>query len=191
MKFEIGFWHPFGPHAGEKAEEIIERKRDEISKNGWTLWSFQFRKSLELWSQEIKNVNPEQVLVFCSAGKGSKDPKSEPKYCNYYLPLGETVHRRIPLEIKVPHPIGKKIKVSAFIVKNILYPVDYETTLIEWLRKDGRWESALLPTKPEYLIRPGKGQAMPRFRAVLELQEPYLAEVGIDPSASADSIEIR
>ena len=40
----IGFWHPFGVHGGETREHIIKRKRSEIENNGWTLWSFQYRK---------------------------------------------------------------------------------------------------------------------------------------------------
>ncbi len=24
-KFEVAFWHPFGPHGGEEPKEIIER----------------------------------------------------------------------------------------------------------------------------------------------------------------------
>jgi hypothetical protein len=35
--FAIGFWHPFGPHSGETPEEILDRKKDEVSKEGWTL----------------------------------------------------------------------------------------------------------------------------------------------------------
>jgi hypothetical protein len=30
-EFDIGFWHPFGPHGGETPEDIIERKRAEIA----------------------------------------------------------------------------------------------------------------------------------------------------------------
>lgn len=42
--FGIGFWHPFGPHGQESPEQIIERKREEITVNTWTLWSFQYRR---------------------------------------------------------------------------------------------------------------------------------------------------
>ena len=180
LKFKIGFWHPFGPHAGEDAEDIIKRKQNEIKKNGWTLWSFQFRKSLELWSKEVKKVNPSNVLVFCSKCDGTKDPKSEPRRCNYYIPVGEFKPREIPSGVEVPHPMGKKMEGSAFIVKKIIYPVpfDYEVTPVEWL-KDGKWQTATLPTRPEYLIKIGQGHPMRKFRAVLELQAPYLAEVGI------------
>ena len=54
LKFQIGFWHPFGPHAGESAEEIITRKRHEIEKNSWTIWSFQFRKTLRAGGEKFR-----------------------------------------------------------------------------------------------------------------------------------------
>ncbi len=178
LKFEIGFWHPFGPHGGETPEEIIKRKRGEIGRNGWTLWSFQFRNTLGPWYQEIEKIDPGNVLVFCSEGKGARDPIGERKYCSYYIPVGEVAPRKIPMGIQIPHPMGKKTRGSAFIVKNIICPAVYEATPIVWLKGSG-WQTAPLPTRPEYLIKPGQGQPMRRFRAVLELKWPYLAEVGI------------
>lgn len=178
LEFEIGFWHPFGPHGGETEEEIIARKRDEIKENGWTLWSFQFRSTLKAWYQEIEKAASRDVLVFCSEGKGAKDPAGERKFCNYYIPVNELTRRAIPSAIQIPHPMGIKTKGSAFIVKKIIAPVDYKAAPIEWL-KDSQWQTAALPTRPEYLIRSGRGQAMRKFRAMLELQAPYLAEVGI------------
>jgi len=177
-EFKIGFWHPFGPHAGETDQEILKRKQSEITKNGWTLWSFQFRNTLKLWYQEIEKIKTNEVLVFCSEGKGASDPTGEHKFCNYYIPINETRVRKIPLEIKVPHPMGKRTKCSAFIVKNIIYPIDYKTISIEWLKNE-QWQTIPLPTRPEYLIKSGQGQPMRKFRAVLELKHPYLAEVGI------------
>jgi len=177
LEFKIGFWHPFGPHAGETTEEIIKRKRDEINKNGWTLWSFQFRNTLKLWYQEIEKAKPNRVLVFCSEGKGARDPIGERKLCNYYIPINEVRPKEISIEIQIPHPMGKRTKGSAFIVKNIIYPVEYKAIPIEWL-KNTKWQTAPLPTRPEYLIRFGQGRSIRKFRAILELQYPYLAEVG-------------
>ncbi|MFA5084244.1 MAG: hypothetical protein WC475_02590 [Candidatus Paceibacterota bacterium] len=177
-KFEIGFWHPFGPHAGETPEEIIKRKNEEIKKNGWTLWSFQYRKTLGLWYQEIKKIKPNGVFVFCSEGVGARDPMRIPKYCTHYLPANETIIKKIPKEIKIPHPLGDGTKGSAFIVKDIIYPVEYKATSIEWL-KDGKWQTTPLPTRPEYLIRLGLGLPMRKFRAILILKAPYLAEISV------------
>ena len=176
-KFKIGFWHPFGPHGGETPEEIINRKRTEITKNGWTLWSFQSRNTLKIWYEEIEKIKPDKVFVFCSEGNGAKDPVGERKYCNFYTPINETVLKEIPTGISIPHPMGKKTKGSAFIVKNIIYPVDTESIPVEWL-KNSEWQITKLPTRPEYLIKLGNGYPMRKFRAVLELQYPYLAEIG-------------
>lgn len=178
LLFEIGFWHPFGPHAGETTEEILDRKRNEIEANGWTLWSFQFRNTLALWCQEIEKVHPAHVLVFCSDGRGAQDPMGVPRLCNYFLPIGETTPRNIPAAVHIPHPLGTKTRGSTFIVKNIITSVDCDPTPIEWL-KGGQWQTSPLPTRPEYLIRPGAGQPMRKYRAILELKAPYLAEVGV------------
>ena len=182
LKFEIGFWHPFGPHAGETAEKIIKRKKEEIEKNhGWTLWSFQHRRTLELWFKEIKEIDSNNILVFCSEGKGTSNTKSLPKDCTHYLPIGETEWRKIPEEISVPHPMREGMKKgSAFIVKNIIFPFDfgYEIRSVEWLKKDGVWQSTeKLPPRGEFLIKPGNGSLMRGCRAILELDYPYLAEV--------------
>ena len=75
--------------------------------------------------------------------------------------------------------MGSKTKGSAFIVEKVIYPVQYEAIPIEWL-KDGQWRTGPLPTRPEYLIKVGHGEPMRKFRAVLELKAPYLAEVGVE-----------
>jgi hypothetical protein len=53
--FELGFWHPFGSHDSGSPEDIINRKRSETEKNGWSLWSFQYRRpeSLNEWYREL------------------------------------------------------------------------------------------------------------------------------------------
>ncbi len=177
LHFEIGFWHPFGPHAGETPGDIIKRKRNEIDRNGWTLWSFQFRNSLETWYKQIEKNKPTKVFVLCSEGKGAKDPAGKPNDCTYYIPVGKIKPEKIPDSIRVPHPMGNKTKGSAFIVKNIIYPTDYKAKSVEWL-KDGKWQISSLPTRPEYLIRLGKGQSTKQVRAILELKHPYVAEIG-------------
>ena len=176
LSFEIGFWHPFGPHAGETADEILERKRREIHTNGWTLWSFQFRNSLRDWFRELEKAHPRSVVVFCSEGKGARAPKSITKECVWYTPVHEDIKRKIPSCVRVPHPVGKRECGSAFIVKNIIYPADIEPLPVEWFRA-GAWQDAPLPTRPEYLIRSGGTHLIRPVRAVLELSYPFLAEV--------------
>jgi hypothetical protein len=171
--FQIGFWHPFGPHAGESVEQILDRKSEEIKTNGWTLWSFQHRKTLEAWHDEIVSNCPESVFVFCSAGKGSKVPTSNTMDSHSYRLVGENDWRRVQ-GFRVPHHFQYTLA-SAFIVHRIFYPLTKcELPTIEWF-KDGAWQRRTLPTRPEYLIRRGGHLRMPRIRAVLKLKAPYLA----------------
>lgn len=184
-KFDVGFWHPFGPHGVKKdgspetAEEIITRKSNEIKLNGWTLWSFQYRKTLGIWYQEISKLLPCNVFVFCSDSKSTKNPKGTCLACLFYTPINKNNRIQIPHRIYVPHPMGKKTRGSAFIVKNIIYPITFEEDKIEWFRaRDEQWQqNGLYPTRPEYLIRAGSGPSLRKYRAVLELKAPYLAEI--------------
>jgi len=178
--FKIGFWHPFGPHAGETREEIIARKRKEIVKNGWTLWSFQHRPraTFDSWYKQIQIRRLKKVLVFCSNSEATFDPVSPPKLCTYYVPVNTLQSKAIPANIEVSHPMGGKTRSgSAFIVKRIIQPVSFGKVPIEWFSK-GKWKKQPLPTRPEYLIRPGKGALMREVYAILELKHPYLVEVG-------------
>ena len=63
-EFELGFWHPFGEHGRESPLDIIHRKRSEIEKNGWTLWSFQYRtpETLRDWCRELSATKSGEVL---------------------------------------------------------------------------------------------------------------------------------
>ncbi|MBC7400889.1 MAG: UPF0175 family protein [Mucilaginibacter sp.] len=174
---EIGFWHPFGPHGGETLEDIINRKAAEIEKNGWTLWSFQNReKTHQLWTDRISEHNPSRVFVFCSEGKGTQEPKGETKEYHYYKPYGESQSIKIPKDIHVLHP-SPKIG-SAFIVKSIIFPTNNQgQTTIQWLHKEKGWIGDKIPTRGEYLIKVGKGRNLGKYRAILELEYPYIAEV--------------
>jgi len=186
LKFEIGFWHPFGPHAGESTEDILKRKQEEIEKNNWTLWSFSYRTrdTLNSWYKEIAAKNPSSVLVFCSENMGD-DTKSKPSYCNYYIPVGKTEPVEIPSVIDIPHPMGKKTRGSAFIVKKIIYPVpnNYGEILAGWFYSgQKKWQNHRSSTRGEHLIRSGGIKPISKFCAILELQAPYLAEGGISKS---------
>src|SRR5215813_9924253 len=73
--FEFGFWHPFGQHGRESPLGILRRKRGEAERNGWTLWSFQYRtpETLAAWHRELSSASG-PVLVFCSRGISAIDP---------------------------------------------------------------------------------------------------------------------
>jgi len=182
-EFQIGFWHPFGTHGGEGAEQILERKRREIAKNGWTLWSFQKRQVLEAWQSQIVETGQDAIYVFCSEGIGAADPPNEPAACKSYRLIGDDSWNPLPEAISVPHPFRPGFKeASAFLVQRVVYPLDsFERPTVEWFSvKKGPWRRERLPTRGEYLIRPGAGERMPRYRAVLALRSPYLAVVSTD-----------
>lgn len=179
-QFQIGFWHPFGPHGQESAEKILDRKRKEIAENGWTLWSFQRRRVLDAWHNHIMATGPDVVYVFCSEGSGAADPPNEPVPCRSYRLVGQAAWNPLPEGVRVPHPFrpGQK-EASAFVVKRVVYPVaPLELPSVEWFSlKKGPWRRDRVPTRGEYLIRAGKGERIRSFRAVLILQEPYVAVV--------------
>lgn len=174
--FSIGFWHPFGPHAGETPEEIIARKRKEIEANGWTFWSFQIRRNLAAWHHEITAANPQKVFVFCSEGKGAIDPAGAVEYCSSYRMVGDESWQPIPSTIKIPHPTGSKHEASAFVVENIIHPLKgIELFPAQWhTLNGGPWKDGSIPTRGEYLIRLGGVTNVRRYRAVLVLRSPYL-----------------
>jgi len=186
--FELGFWHPFGSHGRESPEEIINRKRSETEKNGWTLWSFQYRRpeSLNEWYRELSLAKPRgPVVVFCSMGNSAVDPDrpgalTTTADCREYRFVGhdDAYWRPVPPLIRVPHPFGpKKDVASAFVVRCVHHPVKLiQRPFVEWFSQ-GEWHEGAIPTRPEYLIRRGGKIAMRNIRAVLELQPPYLAVV--------------
>ena len=195
--FQIGFWHPFGPHSNETAVQILERKDTEIEANGWTLWSFQYRRMLNDWHRELTLAAPHQVLVYCSSG-GGKDPverggTARAVDCRSYLLLGEAEWRAMPEGVRVPHtfPLGKG-RASAFVVQRIIHAVErFDFPAVEWLSQAGEWCQGFqtkkgwcagIPSRGEYLIRPGGISQMRGVRAVLELRPPYLAIVSTDPA---------
>jgi hypothetical protein len=185
--FHLGVWHPFGPHGRETPEQIIERKRREIDLNGWTLWSFQYRRLevLQTWCLEMAAAEPLTALVLCSDSAGAVDPAEAgtpvgTTDCRSYMSVGAEVWQPFPAGVRVPHPFkGEKGTASAFIVGRILYPVDFVGPAAEWLSK-GQWRQDRVPTRGEYLVRPGGTVPLRPVRAVLELRAPYLALVSAD-----------
>jgi hypothetical protein len=180
-EFEIAFWHPFGPHAGEPTDKIIERKRAEIQKNGWTLWSFQLRLMLSDWHVELSAAERNEVFVFCSKGSGAVDP-GEPTQCRSYRFVGEQEWRPVPDGVRVSYPFrqGKKLA-SAFVVQKVLCPEPFQRPAVEWFSPTkGPWCQSRVPTRGEYLIRPGGTIAMRPVSVVLVLKPPYIASLSAD-----------
>ncbi len=194
--FDIAFWHPFGPHGRETQKEIIARKRAEIETNGWTLWSFQHRPMLNDWHQELSVAERSAVFVFCSEGRGAVDPARDgtlnsPIDCRRYRFVGmeDTEWRPMPSGVRVPHPFrpGKSLA-SAFVVQRVIYPVEsFQAPAVEWFSPNkGPWCQERVPTRGEYLIRPGGTVPMRRVNAVLELKPPYLAIVTADEGGEGE-----
>lgn len=178
----VGFWHPFGSHANETPEEILNRKSKEIKENGWTLWSFQYRtpESIALWIKEIEILNPSAVLVFCSYSPHAKSPKSATGYCNEYRHPNESSWRPIPDKIEIPHPLGSRAEATGFKVVNVIYPIDhhiYEDNHEWFCIKDSKWRTDPVPTRPEYLVRPGGLIKLRKLHAILKLAYPYIVHL--------------
>jgi hypothetical protein len=183
FNFQLAFWHPFGPHGRESQTEIIDRKKREIKANGWTLWSFQYRRMLDPWYQELSATKPAALWVFCSGGRGAVDPPHDPICCKRYQFVGPyTNWDRMPDEIKVPHPFrpGKNLA-SAFIVQDVVSPLpSFVPRAVEWYSRKSQWRQDRIPTRNEYLIRPGGEVKMRTPIAALLLKPPYLARVAKD-----------
>lgn len=175
------FWHCFGVHAGESPDDIINRKRREIEANGWTLWSFNGKRpqTVELWTSEIQSVKPSHVRALCSKSKNAVDPKGAPAFAREFKIIGQQIWQPIPESIKVPHPFGNKVIAAAFRVSKVLHASEITIPLeFEWLCVgDKAWRTDSVPTRGEYLLRPGKGTTLRPVCAILELQEPYVVEI--------------
>lgn len=63
-----------------------------------------------------------------------------------------------------------------------MHPVDaFDRPALEWFsRENGGWLQRPLPTRGEYLIRPGGSFPMRKVSAVLKLKPPYLAVVSTE-----------
>lgn len=178
QKFSIGFWHPFGVHAGELRDDILDRKMSEIESQGWTLWSFQHRKTLNIWFDILKLSIDNNVYVFCSDSKNAQNPQSSVVYCKQYQPIDNQEWLDIPQSISVPHPMAKRAFGSAFIVENIYRFSD--TPLVDFAiawygTADSKWRNESLPTRGEYLIKKGGATKTRKIYAVLKLRYPFLA----------------
>lgn len=192
VKFEFAIWHPFGPHGSETVEEIIKRKRQEIRKNregGWTLWSFQHRRTTVLmeWSRALSRVK--RRVVFCSdspkaVDPSAKDEASRPTPCMSYRPPFSNEWRRIPAMVKVPHPLRVgRTRASAFVVSNIRYPLHLSELPAMCCFSKKRWRSKLTP-RGEYLIRAGRTGRLRPVLALLELKHPFVVAISTERADS-------
>lgn len=175
----IGFWHPFGDHGGETREQIIGRKKLEIKNNGWTLWSFQYRKdeTIDQWLHQIGNKN--RVFVFCSDSKCARDPIGDRFDAKQFSRGVSDKWIDIPKTIKIPHPFGNENYACAFVVKSIYGPEKIKIPEgIKWFCiQDKKWREDNLPTRGEYMIKSGGKCKLRKTYQILELTHPYLAVI--------------
>lgn len=181
LNFKCGFWHPFGPHAGEDPDPILDRKRSEIKRipNGWTLWSFRHRKSLDLWRSMLPKSRP--VYVLCSDSPKAQDPQTPPLYARFFRSGSHKVFRPIPRGVSVPHPSTAAGLGSAFVVDKVINFDADETRPhfgVRWFCVEtSKWRTDNLPTRGEYLVRtPGPVRTRSIY-AVLRLRPPYIVEI--------------
>ena len=71
-KYKHVFYSVVGNHAGETVEQIINRKKKEINKCGYSLWSIKMnKKSLE---QVWELPEDSEVVVIAKTNPKAKDP---------------------------------------------------------------------------------------------------------------------
>ncbi len=180
------FWHCFGVHAKESPAHIISRKRCEIeANNGWTLWSFNGKRTetIELWVSELRRSNSSHVYVLCSKSRNAVDPKGTSAFARSFKIAGEgdRTWQPIPDTIKVPHPFGSKSTASAFVVSHVFQPSDIELNPeVQWFCVGSKtWRLDNIPTRGEYLLRPGQGSKLRPISAILELKEPFVVQIRV------------
>jgi len=190
-QFELGFWHPFGPYTGLSVPEIVRWKRDETERFGWTLWSFAYSPSAQIW-QDALTAFDGAVFAFCSHSPAARDPDIHQGQllATQYRYIGESVWRSMPDpdQMKVTNPFKRRGLALAFKVRRV---VEIQPTIppiqISWfLKRDRSWCSQPLPTRGEYLVRRGGACTLRRVSVLLELMPPYLTEL-----RSADDSEER
>lgn len=107
------FYSVIGQHAGEKVEEIIGRKQNEVKKCSYSLWAVKIdKKSIEqVWHLNKKD----KVYVMCRINEKAIDPVRKTKTPHYAVKafgpqkfgLNEII---IPDAIKISYTKGKNTK---------------------------------------------------------------------------------
>ena len=181
-QFELGFWHPFGPYTGLSVSEIVQWKRGEAERFGWTLWSFAYSPSARVW-QEMLTGFDRPVFALCSDSPAARDPDIHKGQllAKQYRHIGESAWKTMPDpdQMKVTNPFKRRGLSLAFKVRRV---VEIQPTIppiqITWfLKRDRSWCSQPLPTRGEYLVRRGGACNLRRVSVLLELMPPYLAEL--------------
>ncbi len=177
------FWHPVGPHGGETLQQIQKRKLDDVSKYGFTLWSFAPATALRVyaWRAELKREALGTAAVLC-CGNNTSDPSEKSGEVRWLSEYSEDllVWKRLPHPKMTSYhrgPTKAGFVASAFHVTSIEVP---ETVSIErpknWFRANGNsWEHGIVPTRGEYLVRrPIEKREGMKVRLLMSVTYPYV-----------------
>jgi hypothetical protein len=190
--FDLGFWHPFGPYTGLSVSEILEWKRTEVTKNGWTLWSFAYYPAAaqRMWIRHL-GASRHPILALCSASPGARDPdahRGERRPTHYRFLEENSAWSQMPEadQLRVTNPFRRSGKALAFkVIRVVELAPQIPPFSVEWLaRGKGEWSSRPLPTRGEYLLRRGGAAKLRPICVVLELAPPYLAELTWEPPSA-------
>ena len=181
-EFQIGFWHPFGSYAGLSVDSILEWKRRDTERYGWTFWSFAGCR-ISAWLEILRDaVTP--VYVLCSDSPNAKDPDTnkDVRFATSYQWEGDETWIPMPDRdlMSVTNPFKNKNMACAFKVRRVidLTAGQRPEFSVEWYEKSNdQWRQHRLPTRGQFLIRGGSGPKVRPIRAVLELMPPYLARL--------------
>ncbi len=179
---ELCFWHPVGPHVGESLEEIVHRKRGEISAHGFTLWSFApaTLERVTAWRVELARRAQTTCDVVC-CGDSTRDPYDGSGKVTWVTESSHDLQAWVPVPPNMTnyHRVANRhgVLASGFVVTEIAVP---DTLRVErptrWLRAAaGRWEQSPVPTRGEYIV--GAPAASPKGRVVrllLRLRSPFV-----------------
>lgn len=188
--FEFGFWHPFGPYTGLTEAEILNWKRSEVERFGWTFWSFAFSRSAGDWVDLLADSR-KPIYALCSFSAGARDPDVHrgTRLATHHRRISEAQWQAMPdpALMKVTNPFRRRGLALAFKVGRVVeLPPQVPPFCVEWYsRTEKRWRSDRLPTRGEYLIRRGGPVRLRSVCAALELVEPYIAELKYEPIGSA------
>lgn len=156
----ICFWHPVGPHGGETLRQIHDRKLDDVTRYGFTMWSFAPATALRVyaWRAELRRAEIDTCRVLC-CGNNTTDPSTNggevrwlSEYSEDLLVWRKLPHPRMTSYHRGPTKAG--FVASAFYVTAIEKPDTKIKRPQSWFRANGNeWERTSVPTRGEYLVR--------------------------------------
>lgn len=176
------FYSVIGKHAGESAEQIIERKQKELTV-GVSLWSAKIdKKSIE----QVWNLNEkDKVYVLCKLNPNAKDPSKERETVSATIMVTPSGEQKIPSGINTTFTKGKSYQ--AYIVKNYeflneakIYDIGkYETFLADnsVMSFKERFRNSLFQNTSGRKNDQLTDVYEKEISAIMELQYPFVVEI--------------